>query len=66
MDEGVFMGEKGDFLEKVTRGFQKSHAWFFKKSRVVLSKTSLKRTKESLKSNHPLKGIEPFSSRQAM
>jgi hypothetical protein len=53
-------------FKKVTRGFKENHLWFFKKSRVVFPKTSLKRTKARLKSNHLLRGMEPFSIRQAM
>ena len=64
--KGVSWKKPRVVFKKVTRGFKNFHAWFFKKSRVVFPKTSLKRTKARLKSNHLLRGMEPFSIRQAM
>ena len=49
--KGISWKKSRVVFKKVTRGFKNFHAWFFKKSRVVLSCWPWNRTKERLGMN---------------
>ena len=50
--KGVSWEKPHVVFKKVTCGFKNFHMWFFKKSHVVLSKTSRNHTKERLERDH--------------